>query len=540
MDNDEADSVAGRELAWLDRERALDDEAWRPPRVQRLATKAWLVRTDAQLRHMTAYAGWQHFIFKDGQASWLDPWHWPQVIMPTDLGSDNVCAISALLNGFDANVWHIPDWSHVFKSTWEAVIKSVKLWDLIILCLIVTNMEYGPYDDESRRGLLNKATAWHYNNRSPASCPLFREMSDALLDDARRHNWFEIVHGQDPEETLWQWQKHRQRTPLPGRRVSLCRFGAGHVSLQRLLECWSLALFERTLLGLDTDLLHGAAVRNKLSTRFARATKPTSDGQDVKTGVRALSIDNKALRDNCANAILTSILVLMQQDNQRAIRCIVEAGRPTHELDKLLNKEFRNLDNTETTAICLGTGSAYKHCVDHLFRTMSLSFLTRCGFQIPDPGAPYGEALSQNNPDEFEGLLVEEDELASLVSRLCVGFCTETMWRVMWIIASWPASMLQILGTEAQAQACVARFKEDLRRFNDRRARYDELTNEEKQLVDRPQFNTRPVRQLVAVLNSENWEITQRLKDFLQQRTRTLWTERPCEDLGAVGETRSL
>jgi hypothetical protein len=197
---DTTDCLEAREHAWLNRGNDPEAELWRPPEVHRSSSKAWIVRTDAQIRACTVYKGWQHFLFEKADIKWANPWKWPQIITPTDLGSDNVCALNALLYLYDANLWPIPDWSHMSKCAWEAGIKAAGLWDLIILALIVSNLEYGPYDDESRRGTLAAATGWHYENRSPRTCPLFREHSVAMLADSRKLNWFHAPPDVDPED----------------------------------------------------------------------------------------------------------------------------------------------------------------------------------------------------------------------------------------------------------------------------------------------------------------------------------------------------
>jgi len=284
--------ASARELAWLQKsEVTVGDELWRPPAVHRKSARGWLVRTDSQIRHGTCYNGWRHFIYDSGKEAWTNPWRFLGVTLSLDLGGDGLRASNALLYHYDASVWVFPDFNHMAARSYEASLKCVGLWELMLLLQITMNLEFGPYLDETRRGQLAAATSWTYTNRTPSQCPLLRHVALGILEDVRANGLFDVGAADDVESALWGYLSMRSRNPPTGRRCTTCRFGAPHAALRRLLPFWRTQCFERTLVALDTDVLHGVRFREKLTARLAGVPLP---GQESTT-TRGLRLEDRVL-----------------------------------------------------------------------------------------------------------------------------------------------------------------------------------------------------------------------------------------------------
>ena len=120
-----------RQAAWVSKHAdTSDDELWRPTKVHRISAKAWLAKTDNQLRGSMTYLGWKTWQYdKDGE-DWKHPHEWPSITLTIDLGSDGLSASHQLNRNYDINVWVLGDFSHMKTCSFEAVSKALGFWGL--------------------------------------------------------------------------------------------------------------------------------------------------------------------------------------------------------------------------------------------------------------------------------------------------------------------------------------------------------------------------------------------------------------------------
>ena len=74
----------------------------------------------------------------------------------------------------------------------------------------------------------------------------------------------------DPDLQLYSMLKNRNRCPVAGRRVSMCRYGAFYHSLAKSVPWWRVQTFERTVLAIETDVLKGQKFKSKLTQRLGQ------------------------------------------------------------------------------------------------------------------------------------------------------------------------------------------------------------------------------------------------------------------------------
>lgn len=525
-----------RQLAWIQKDdTGVEDELWRPPKVHRMAAKHWLQRADNQIRVSTVFKGWKTFQFDGSGEEWQDPYEYPRIAIAIDLGGDGLCACNALLYKYDVNAWVFPDLSHMIKCQFQGVMKAVGLWNFVLLLLITLNLEYGPYTDETRRGQLSACMKWFYTNRRHDRVPLFTAAAPAILEDVARYGLAELPGEDDAEAELYSFLRQRSRNPVVGRRISMVRFGAFYNALKKALPWWRVMQFERTLLALETDVLKGKAFRNSLTTRLAEKAQ-LNDLHDT-TSVKRLQIQDKTLRDVCANAVAVSVVTLSDPHHHRVSACIVTAGKPAESWHTNQNKKLRSAEDTAEWMIQEVSRRHIQYLNSFWALLCDPSALQEASFYLPGRHMPWG--CDFKDIENFDLAVIVEDELADIYGQLLAAYVTQDVFRMLWLIAGWPVSVVQCLDSGVDsATKCIERFAKDKEIFEEMCGLTD-LSKDEKPVLSRHLFHTRPVKQLVECFRASGYTVSPQLRTMLTKYVSGCLVTQLVEDINGVQKNSS-
>ena len=524
------DEVALRQKAWLQRDAETAKEAdWRPLRCHRVAAKHWLVRVDNTFRHGHHWGGLKMLIFNHDDPAWQNWRNWREATFIIDCGSDGMAATHALEYGYDACSSHFPDQPHNQKTGWIEGMKAAGIYNFFLLHLIPLNYEFGPWNDETRKIEQGAAMDVCYSGQ-PHATPLFMENAPKMVEELELGGIIEFPREDDVEVELWQFLKHRKRQPASQRKVSLCRYGAGHAATRKNLPWTHVQVFERTYLALETDVLHGASFTSKMMLRLH-----SHDVGDGSTSSRRLSLDDKALRNCCANA--TAVCVLAQDDaiHQRILKVVVAGGDPGEVYLTSVMKMMQNVYDTERLLISLVNGGYMQHCSEYVGNLTNRGILSKAGFHLPDATDGFGASLKRIHNLELEIMI--DDEISGIFGALSFGLLAAGLKRNYFLVRGWPFSMTGALQDDV-APKHIARFNNDKRLFK-RLLAMEGLKAEEKRILDRHPMNMRVNKRIDVALEETGGASTPDFRCMLSERARMLGSTYLIEEFNGLGKNNS-
>ena len=111
--------------------------------------------------------------------------------------------------------------------------------------------------------------------------------------------------------------------------------------------------------------------------------------------------------------------------------------------------------------------------------------------------------------EELFAIEQEDDEFAVLTAAYSSAMLAARVRRLMYCWKGWPHAMQKVHSTPAKAVSVIAEF----RAHRDQYKRLGELEGKPmllEKMLERSTFNTTRVRQLSAILDSSDWEMTPR------------------------------
>lgn len=436
-----APADAARQLAWLRRDSAQVQSAnWRPPALHRAPARRWVMAMDNQLRVGTEWPGLARFRFEEGGADWLHWADWPGLGLAMDLGADGVAGASALMYGFDCNVWAWPDPSHTCQRSFEAVLKETGLWSMWLLLLVSWNLEHGPFSDRHRHSQLREALSVFLDMRRPEQSPLFLELCPIIAKDLEEAGLATFDRQRGLEDEVWRYLQERARQGGLGRRVSMNRFGGTQHAALLHRPLWAVELFERTLLALELDFLSGSA--------FVQKVVMKEDGAEKSTDPRKPQIDEKGLRACCGNAVTISVMTLSDFAHRRATDIVLTLQKPLDSFHSHQNRTLRDVESTRSWLLDQVSGGLGRHLSEFVKMLCCPSSLTDAGFLLQPPE---GRRRGVVEDDESELSMLTECENADLDGQMVFSFVSQRAFRMLYL-EGWPHRMLAALNGDKEKE----------------------------------------------------------------------------------------
>lgn len=459
-------------MAWLQRGRpSAKASAWRPKPIFRVSAKRWLTNLDNQLRVSTVLpAGLGTFVPDDGRPLWMPSnWRrWPHITISSDLGSDGLTATSALLYSFQANASRFADPSHgCARDNW-VVLKGCGLYQYFLLMCVSFNLPYGRDKDDSRWHQIRDAVQALKASHDCKSSVLFQErvgvMYNELVEGGVQFD------GEGPrDEEVWNFWAKRESFQAKGVRVNLNRFQNGIVRASQELMWWTMNLFEREFVGLETDILKGKKLVQRLVLRPGQAEEVPEGGGTTSNSV--VTVEDRSLRNCAESSMVISIVMLGDYHNRRLLQCIVAASKHVVVWHTKQNRQLRSAPDSLAWLKHEVSVGFMNHISDGLSVLESRQTMEECGFLA---------ATRSVTPEDPEILV--EDEFAMHLSRLVLAYSAARQRRCLYYF-SWPMRMVKCLVDPELASRTIDQFMSDYKVFellgdiSDRTARERNLYN---------------------------------------------------------------
>lgn len=284
-------------------------------------------------------------------------------------------------------------------------------------------------------------------------------------------------HSSGPHPGAWDLERHAG---------NLCRFQS--LSAMALKHCphWAIDEFERTTVGLRQDYLKGAGFMQRLQMR-ADAMEVHLEGS---TDNQRVSLEDKALRSVCQNAVAVSVVMLSDEHHRRTCVAISGLMKPllTWHIEQI--KVLRSSPGKEEyyTNVVVN-GAFFDHINETIRQLTDTDFLNSAGL-LSDFAAM--ASLSQ----EDVGL---EDDMATTCGEFAFVLVGARCKRALLLQGVWPQKMLGILGTPGQAAQVIADFQRDLQVWRD----FEQSPNKDSKLLllqRRSCFQKTSVSQLIQAM----------------------------------------
>ena len=347
--------------------------------VYRVAARRWVANLDNQISRSTAWVGLAHFMPKEHQGFWEPQnWRcWPALGIARDNGSDGNTGVHALLYKYGLNIWDWQDNSHISGRAFQEALQDMGLWEMWLLLLISWHLPYGPNDDEYRRHQLDQSMT-HFFAVNTDQSPLWQEHCQEIVQDLEEGGIILFARDKPVEEEAFEYAKSVSILSKNGRRTSNCRFGGPLAAAIYNLPLWGLHLFQRQYCALKLGHLQSPKTLQKLTVRF----RNLQEGDEV-TNPRKINIESRALRSCASNALVVSVMVLMEKDHKRIVQMIVQIAENMKSWHTRQNVELRDVYRTKTWLIQQLDGDLMLYFYSYVAVLEDVNALRKCQFTVP-------------------------------------------------------------------------------------------------------------------------------------------------------------
>lgn len=404
-----------------------------------------------QVRQLTGETGLVLFqrVFHDGDAGVApSPWRswrsWPHLDLAMDQGVDGMSALHWAV-GQDLNITPWWDLSHGTNNDWKSMLRSADLWSFWLLYMRVMNCSAGPQSQDTR--WFDLSSAWEEMLRlQPEECPLFLAKADRLM--AERSGPSSTVGAGDDLSPLHalREQLRDEGPPLYVEWVILVRFWDSPRRASEMLKRWQTDLLNREYLALESGALTG-----KVAERIAirEPSGAATVGRET-TAAGTLHAGERALRNACSNAVVLSVGLLANPDNERFVRFILVAGQFTEQWHGSQNKVLRSVSDAEEWLSRQFDGTLMEHIERTLLAPASFEVLQSVRVFLPCHSAD-----GDIGADDLNGKVVYEDEMCELFADMCTVMAERRLSRLMWVFG-WLVRFGALGGSVAQRDRTVA------------------------------------------------------------------------------------
>ena len=406
--------------------------------------------------------------------------------MAIDQGSDGLSAVS-FLRDRGVNVSVICDWSHGGQNDLYDSLKDLQIYNFWVLCLVVWNVEHGPWNDDMRWSQVlsswNEATK-HFE---PTTMPLFVEnLPRVIHENGGRDAILQCSEETSVEKVLWEKMSVGWRPK--GYKTNLNRFWATRQKAEQFNAWWHMTLSKYSYLCLE----NGQMSTKKIASLAVKPSVTVSGASEEPTTTDSAKSDavEKALRCSAQNAIVLSTLILDDYRNCRLVRCIVAGSAHWHAWHQHQNRTQRS------------SADSLKWMVDQLQgdfgRTNAGTFSVlqdKQSLENIDFDLKAYSKMAATHTARHEYLFLEDDEMADYLGEFVLTLGCRRIARCSFLLLGWPLRIVGTLGCPALQATTVQAFKDDHAAWKALKEQGDSRVN--KRYLKRSCFNDVANLQLV-------------------------------------------
>ena len=144
------------------------------------------------------------------------------------------------------------------------------------------------------------------------------------------------------------------------------------------LPLWGMRTFQRQYTALKLGHLSHKQILEKPTVRFKAV-----DEEDPSTNPKNITVESKALKSCCNNALAVSVMVLMEHDHKRLVQIVVNISLPVKKWHIEKNKELRDVYSTTAWLIRQLDGDLMQYLYSFLEQLCDQIVLKKCQFRVP-------------------------------------------------------------------------------------------------------------------------------------------------------------
>ena len=513
-----------RHLKWIKRHATKNSaklKGWRPRKRHRMAASKWISMKDNMLRVGTGTSGLKHYQRDAKTQEWADSnaKSWPHAHLAQDQGSDGVCGIQAMLRKLVLCITEWWDESHGICNDVFDVMKKFSLFPFILTLMVLFKLPHGPEKEKDlRMAQLKQAEEMIYDVFTPEDCASFNIMLPDMLKELARMS--QSAHGLDGKEA-WELLREYDFFSRTGARVTLCRFMAWLRAARVLLSKWHCSHWVIQTLAIEMDFLQGAQFTEKIAMKGNLVQKALD--QDT-TSSAIPSVDGKALKSCCQNAVVVGLMLLDDPANRRLLSIMTLPCMPLDSLHSDQNKKCRSVDDNRSYAAEVVNGGLMKVCKEIIQVLGDPSAMDECDFIMGD------NALGMLHAQE----ICAEDEWAAMLADICMQLVAHRIRRKMYCFG-WPHLAIGLSNGDAiRGLKLLAKLKSDYNAWQWLKGKAGHPDVDA--LLRRSQFNNVAVQQLAQICIQEKWEFTRVLLQWILEHFAGCFGSQVVEDFFSVAK----
>ena len=494
-----------RHLAWLRRGPEQAAAKWRPPKFHRRSVVAGLRRMDNQIRVSTHWDGIVSLQYKPAQDGWGDTaWRtWPSLTFCGDQAGDNTSMVHCCGHKLNMNLTEWWDWSHGCANDMKDSMKTVGLWPLQILLLVVHNLGHGPERDEMLRfHQINESLKFLFEHFDAKNCELFKARAPAILQEMSHK--VDFKEDMTANESLFEHLKQDSAYPKIGHQTRMCQFMGFQERNQELLDDWTCRLFKAELLALECDWLSSAAVKQRLKVNTDVLEEA---GKETTTSKRVVHPDVKLLRGGQQNAVCITVLTLGEPTHKRLIAGVTLLSEPVQKWRGTSAKSTRSPAETRDWLCQQMQGDFSEHVWDIWNVFCSDAFIRKAGF-LGFEDAPLQDKLV---------VLEEDDRMCAVFGKFGIHLFAARIRRCFYAWHGWPHRLFRILLSDEDARDVIAAFKSDYESYHQLQ-RVVNPCNELQEILGRSVFTLPKAKQWVCAFQASAWTKTDDIMQMAHEK----------------------
>lgn len=454
-------SCVRRQEFWLKRKAGdADHLAWRPAKCHRCSAKWWLYNLDSQLSVSLPFDGLRSFVRQPSSPEWsASEWRlWKHITICVDQGSDGLSAVS-YLKSLSSNLTCIPDWSHGGQNDYYDTLRELNLFSFWVLCMIMWNVEHGPWGDDLRWNQVEHGWAEAWEHMTLATMPLFAEnLQAAIREQGGEAQVLQSSSHDKVKDAMWSIMSEGWRPK--DYKTCLNRFFAARGKAATFSKWWHLTLIKFSYFCMEAGQISTAKV--------AKLAKPPAvkDDQRPTTDAFKPDIAERALRASAQNALVLSCLLLSDSRNSKVVLCLAEASAPLHAWHAKQNREQRDSRSNFAWLVSQLSGE-FMQCVrDTLGVLGRKASLESVGFDMAAFTGGAAGTAAEPSLDSY----ADDDELADYLGEACLVLAGRRSARCAFLLRGWPLRMVGVHGQPSLRAEVVRDFMVDLESWEALRA----------------------------------------------------------------------
>ena len=446
-DNEQAERCK-RHRNFLDVDKKNDAKTWRPLTRYRVGAKHFLEGLDNALQVMTHTGGLRFFKMDVERKGLWSSWRtWPFLQVAMDLGPKGLAAYNFLESSQKLNVEKVPDPSHGVHRDFDLLLVRNGLKGFWMAMMIHWNCEFGPEKEHGRKFQISQAMGACFRTSSPEQCPLFLANSRGIIANLES---LEVKLEDDKMQAAWKHLKANAWAPTGFQRCNMNRFlGSLHTAINRLRR-WNIDKFQRTWLAIETGMLTTKKVVDKLALRPSEAMVTEEGGS---TSEAKISFEDKQTISFAKNAVITSVVMLSNEDHHWIVQLVCKVGEPVIEWHSIQNRELRSAKGTSEWVVSQVAGDLVAHLSAIVAQLSEPIAIASCGFTTT-------AVVADRQPECEE---IYQDDFAKLFGRLTMCMVGLRVRRTLHLSRGWGCRLMRLLkGDAALSKATLEEFEKDV------------------------------------------------------------------------------